>query len=272
MLMKKISLGRMKQKMKIQTPGLIIKETNIGENDKLLVILTKDHGIIRAFADGVRRMKSKNAAATSLLCYSDFVLYGQGDKYWIKECSLIESFFGIRNSIEGLALAGYIVEVLSDVGVEDKEVDLLRLALNSLYAISSQKYDLNKVKAVFEMRALSILGFMPEVVSCHTCARNDGDFFFDIMAGAIECFDCHKKSTAAHETLSEEHEGHIVSIISEGAKIAMCYAIYSPLEKIFSFNISDEDMRLFSKAAERYLVNHLERTYKSLEFYNEVKR
>ena len=258
--------------MHTEVKGLVLRTVDLKESDRLITIFTEEQGIVTALARGARTLKSRKMSATQQFCYSDFVLYGQGDKYWIKECSLIESFFGIRNSIEGLALAGYIVEVLSDVGVEDKEVDLLRLALNSLYAISSQKYDLNKVKAVFEMRSLSILGFMPEIVSCHTCARKDGDFFFDIMAGAIECFDCHKKSTAAHETLSEEHEGHIVSIISEGAKIAMCYAIYSPLEKIFSFNISDEDMRLFSKAAERYLVNHLERTYKSLEFYNEVNR
>ena len=165
-----------------------------------------------------------------------------------------------------------IVEVLADVGIEDREVDLLRLALNSLYAISSEKYDLNKVKAVFEIRALSILGFMPEVISCRTCSKKDGDFFFDIMAGALECFECHKKSEAAHETLSEDHEGHIVSILSEGAKTAMCYAIYSPLEKVFSFNVNEKDMHLFTRAAERYLINHLERTYKSLEFYNEVKR
>ena len=92
------------------------------------------------------------------------------------------------------------------------------------------------------------------------------------MAGATECFECHKKATAAHETLAEEHEGHIVSILSASAKEAMCYAIYAPLEKIFSFTVCDEDMRLFAKAAEKYVVNHLERSYKALEFYNEVKR
>ena len=113
---------------------------------------------------------------------------------------------------------------------------------------------------------------MPEVISCSKCGKREGEFYFDIMAGALECFDCHKKSEAAHETLSEEHEGHIVSILSEGAKIAMCYAIYSPLEKIFSFNIDEKDMNLFARASERYLVNYLERTYKSLEIYNEVKR
>ena len=255
-----------------EVKGLVIRTTDIREADRLVTIFTEEMGVVTALARGARSLKSRQMSATLQFCYSSFVLYKRGEYYQVKECSLIESFFGIRNSIEGLALAAYIVEVLADVGVEDKEVDLLRLALNSLYAISEEKYDLNKVKAVFEIRAMSILGFMPEVLACHTCNRREGEFFFDIMAGALECFDCHKKSAASHTTLSEEHEGHVISILSEGARTAMCYAIYSPIEKMFSFNISDEDMSLFAKAAERYIINHLERTYKTLEFYNEVKR
>ena len=258
--------------MHTEVKGLVLRTVDLKESDRLLTIYTEEQGIVTALAKGARSLKSRKMSSTQQFCYSSFILYGESDKYWVKEASLIESFFGIRNSIEGLALAAYIVEVLTDVGVEDKEVDLLRLALNSLYAISSGKYDLNKVKAVFEMRAMSILGFMPEIVACHTCGRRDGEFFFDIMAGAVECFDCHKRSVMSHTTLSEEHEGHVVAILSEGAKTALCYAIYSPLEKMFSFSISDEDMSLFAKAAERYLINHLERSYKTLDFYNEVKR
>jgi len=258
--------------MHTEVKGLVLRTVDLKESDRLLTIFTEEKGIVTALARGARSLKSRKMAATQQFCYSSFILSEHSDKYQIKECSLIESFFGIRNSIEGLALAAYIVEILNDVGVEDKEVDLLRLALNSLYAISSEKYSLEKIKAVFEMRAVSIIGFMPELLSCQRCGARTGDFFFDIMAGAIECFECHKKAEAAHETLAEEHEGHIVSIISEGAKDALCYSIYAPLDKLFSFNVSDEDMRLFSKAAERYIVNHLERSYKSLEFYNEVKR
>ena len=258
--------------MHSEVKGLVLRTVDLKESDRLLTIFTEEQGIVTALAKGARSLKSRKMSSTQQFCYSSFVLYEQGDKYWIKEASLIESFFGIRNSIEGLALAAYIVELLLDVGVEDKEVDLLRLALNSLYAISSEKYDLNKVKAVFELRAMSILGFMPDVTECHTCGRRDGNFYFDIMAGAIECFECHKRSEASHITLSEEHETHVITVLTEGAKSAMCYAINSPLEKMLSFNISDEDMAHFSKATEKYVVNHLERSYKALEFYNEVKR
>ena len=185
---------------------------------------------------------------------------------------LIESFFDIRKTIEGLALSNYVAEVLSDVAVEEAESDLLRLSLNTLYAIAKGKYSLSKIKAVFEIRTASIIGFMPDVISCHKCHGKEGDFFFDIMGGVIECRDCRDKAILERAIPEDPHESKIITILSPGAKDAMGYSIYSPLEKIFSFNLSDDDMRLFSRAAEEYLLNQIGHSYKSLDFYKDVER
>jgi DNA repair protein RecO (recombination protein O) len=203
-------------------------------------------------------------------CYSSFVLHKQGDKYWIKEASLIESFFDIRKTIEGLALANYITEVLSDVTIAESDKNLLRLSLNSLYAIASGKYEISKIKAVFEIRAASILGFMPDVISCYKCDEKLGEFYFDIMSGNIECQKCRREAEMKREMSLSPHESRIICILSEGAKMALGYAIHSPLEKIFSFKISDEDMHLFSRATEEYLLNQVGHTYKTLDFYKKL--
>lgn len=258
--------------MLTEVKGLVLRTTDISESDRLVTIYTEEMGVLSALAKGSRSLKSRKMSSTMQFCYSTFVLFGNGDKYWIRECELIESFYGLRESIEGLALAGYIVEVLSDVATAEAENDLLRLALNSLYAISTGKTDTRKIKAAFEIRAASILGFMPEILACHTCGEQGGDFFFDIMAGAIECSTCHRKSERLHITLADEHESHIICILSAGAKVALGYCIYCPLEKLFSFNIGEDDMHLFAKATEAYLLNHIERGFKTLDFYNEVKR
>ena len=71
---------------------------------------------------------------------------------------------------------------------------------------------------------------------------------------------------------ADPHETHILCILSEGAKTALGYSIYSPLERVFSFNISNEDMRLFSRACEEYILNQLGHSFKSLEFYKSVMR
>jgi DNA repair protein RecO (recombination protein O) len=255
-----------------EVKGLVIRTTDIRESDRILTIFTEELGVISALASGARTLKSRKMSSTMQFCYSSFVLYGHGDKYWVREAELIESFYDIRNTIEGLALANYIAEVLSDVTVAEADRDLLRLSLNSLYAIGSGKYPIAQIKAAFEIRAASILGFMPDVLSCHICDGKRGDFFFDIMGGTVECAECRARLSESGAEHPDPHESHILCILTEGAKAALGYCIYSPIERIFSFSISDEDMRLFARATEEYLVNQLGHGFRTLAFYNEVKR
>ena len=254
-----------------EVKGLVIRTVDVKESDRLITIFTEEMGIVSAMARGARSLSSRQMSATMQFCYSSFVLYRRGEYYWIKETELIESFFGIRESIEGLALAAYITEVLLDVAVSEAEKDLLRLSLNSLYAISEKKYHLEKIKAAFEIRAASIIGFMPDVLSCKTCGERLGNFYFEIMGGSLSCYNCTEKAEKEHREPENPHESNIVCILTEGAKMALGYCIHSPIEKIFSFRISEEDMQLFSKATEEYLINQLERSFKTLDFYKEVK-
>ena len=257
--------------MTTEVRGLIIRTVDIKESDRLVTIFTEEHGVMTALARGARSVKSRKLAATLQFCYGKYILYKQGDKYWIKEAELIESFFDIGQSLEGLALATYITEVLSDVTIAEADVELLRLSLNSLYAISKRLYSVVKIKAAFEIRAASILGFMPNILSCHRCDEQGGDFFFDIMGGVIECRACHEKREKSRIEPDDPHESHIICILSEGAKIALGYCIYSPVERLFSFNVSESDMHLFARASEEYLLNQLGHSFKSLEFYKSIK-
>ncbi len=252
--------------------GLVVRSVDIKDNDRLITIYTEEFGIITAMAKGARSYKSKHIATTMPFCYSNFVLFKKGEHYWIRESELIESFFDIRNSIEGLALATYILEVLGDVATAEFDRDLMRLCLNSLYAISSGKYELNKIKGAFEIRCMSILGFMPDMGSCQFCDEKIGEFYFDIMDGKITCLNCHDKAERRYSDLENSYQARIVTMINESVKIAFEYCIYCPIEKIFSFSLSSDDLRIFGRACELYIVNHLERDFRSLEFYKEVKR
>lgn len=258
--------------MLIEVKGLVIRSVDVKDSDRLITIFTEEMGAVTAMARGARSLKSRKMSSTMQFCYGNFVLYGTADKLWVKEAELIESFFDISSTIEGLALAGYIAEVLCDVTVSVAECELLRLSLNSLYAIASGKYRLDKVKAVFEIRAASILGFMPDVHACSVCASGAPEYFFDIMGGELQCTECKRKAELSHVSFELTHEARIIAQITEGARAALEYSIHAPIEKIFSFSISEEDMRLFAKASEEYILNQLERSFRSLEFYKEVSR
>ena len=244
--------------MKIQTPGLIIKETNIGENDKLLVILTKDYGIVRAFADGVRRMKSKNSAATSLLCYSNFTLYQNKDTYKVGDSSPIEMFFDLRYHLEELSLAQYFCDMAIKLTAEDFEPsELLRLLLNSLHFLTKQTKPLNIVKAVTELKLISLAGFMPNLTGCAAC-DDDKAYRFSFTEGCLFCLNCGKDVSDT-------------TVLNPTVLAAMRHIIYSDFEKIYSFEIPEKDAEILSSISEKYVAVQSEYHFKTLDFYKSVK-
>ena len=80
--------------MIIKTDGVVIREQTTGERDRLVTLLTRKLGVIRAFVNGVRSPKSRNSASTGLLCYSDFVIeQKKSGVYTVAEATAKEVFF-----------------------------------------------------------------------------------------------------------------------------------------------------------------------------------
>lgn len=61
--------------MLIETDGLVIREKAVGESDRLVTVLTREEGVLRAFARRAKSLKDTKNAGTGLLCYSRFVIY-----------------------------------------------------------------------------------------------------------------------------------------------------------------------------------------------------
>ena len=118
--------------MQINTDGLVIMERTVGESDRLVTLLTREEGIIRAFSPLAKTLKSKQGSATQLLCYSRFSIYRGRDKYIINDAQPLEVFFDLRSDIETLSLAQYFCELVSVLAPEEAAAgDFLRLVLTA---------------------------------------------------------------------------------------------------------------------------------------------
>ena len=168
--------------------GIVLRESITRESDRVITILTSN-GIIRAYAKAAKNIKSKKFAATSPLCYSEFVLHESGELYIINTAEELEIFFELRNDIEKLALAQYFSELVVSVAPEQTETDeILRLLLNSLYYLCKGEKSIYLIKSVFEMRLMCILGFMPDLVACKECLKfEDSTVYFDVFGASIYC-------------------------------------------------------------------------------------
>ena len=74
--------------MRTNTDGIILKEQNIGEKDKLVTVLTRHNGLVRAFVRGAKSFKNRKNSATGMFCYSKLSLYKTKDSYIIDEADV----------------------------------------------------------------------------------------------------------------------------------------------------------------------------------------
>ena len=261
--------------------GIVLRETPVGDYDKMMTILTAERGKLSVFARGAKRLKSPIFTATQLFSYSEITLYKTANTYYIRSGDLIENFYHMRDTLEGSALAGYLAEVAADIALEEEpQTELLRLVLNCFHLIANQKKPLPQIKGVFELRATALAGFMPNLVACPGCGNSDlATYYFDITSGIFRCEECYRADALIFEKLSarqSEQESiyqatQVIAILSSSVFAAMRYAIYSKAERLFSFELKDkESLSDFANVAEKYLLCHLERTYATLDFYHTI--
>ena len=245
--------------MKFQTDGLIIKEQNFGENDKLIWVLTRTHGVIHAVAKGAKSLKSAKGAPTSLLSYSRLTFYQTKDRYTVGDALSLRIFFKLRSDVRKMCLAQYFCELALQICPREQPADkFLSLTLNALYLLSEGKRSEQLVKPCYEMRLSCMAGYMPDLLMCSDCGSYTAEaMLFHPQSGAISC--------ASH---GHQREGDI--ILGEAALTALRHTVFADDDKLFSFGLSDEGLRQLNAASESYLRCRFEKDFPTLTFYKNI--
>lgn len=238
------------------TEALVIREMNVGESDRLVTLFTRDYGLIKAFASGAKNVKSKKGAATSLLALSSFSIIKKKDTYKIYEAVPIRLFFGAGSDIDVLAISQYFCElctVLAPYG--EPAPELLRLVLNSLHFINEKNKYPPLIKAVTELRAAAIQGFMPDLIACGVCGKfEDNIMFFDTSGGGIYCSECKPDSK--------------LCAIDKTLLSAMRHIVYSEFNKLYSFTVPEASANRLSDITGEYVTVQTDHRFRTLDFYN----
>lgn len=254
-------------------PALVIREADYGENDKLLTLLTAERGRLTVCVKGGKSLKNKNLASSQLLCYSEFTVKERKGFYTLSEAALIEQFFGLRGDLDRFAAAQYIADVAGEVCVENNdEGEMLRLTLNTLYMLSDTDRDVDFVKAVFELRTAALSGFCPDLTACGLCEGTEGEpMYLDVMNGSLRCGECFGTEADTDSRIGAA-TATVILPLSPSVLHGMRYVIGAPAKRVFSFTLPEEAQADFCRVCEKYLVNQLERSFRTLEFYHNIRR
>ncbi len=240
--------------MALTAKGLIVREHQVGEADRFVTILTDTFGVIRASVRGARRVNSRAGASTRMFSYSRFSLVKGREKYIVDTASPERMFFASGGSVEQISLAQYFCELITAVAPrEDEATDFLRLLLNALHLLEKGN-DIDRIKAVLELRALCLAGYMPDLHGCR-CAKNTMPPFFDPSSGVLCCAACQTADAVP---------------LTKTVYDALCHIVHGDEAKCFSFQLPAEETIRLADIAERFVTNQLSRRFQTLEFYHTV--
>ena len=244
--------------MKLSVDGLVIWEVKTGETDRVITVLTPE-GVISVYARGSRNPKNKLTSPTSMLSYSNFELYTGKNMYTAVDAMVKERFISLFSDISKYSLAVYFCELIKYLApVEDDASEYLSLLLNTLHILNTTDKDILLVKAVFELRIMSISGYMPDLSSCCECGlETDSTLFFDMPNGVWYCNDCAKK------------KGYPVNA-NRAVLNAMRYITESDPLRIFSFELKKETLKTLGNLTAGFSIIHLDKQLATLDFLSKI--
>lgn len=248
--------------MHLTTKGLVLREVNYKESDKILTVLTAEEGKLTVSARGCRKKGSAIAASSQLLVWSEFTLYEYQGRWAVKEATTERQFTGVRSDLDKLALASYFAEVTEALAEEGQtESGLLSLTLNSLHALEKLPILPQLIKTAFEWKAMALAGYEPMADGCAVCGRSDPeDPRINLTAGVVHCAACREGAG----------EGISMPITPSGLK-ALRHFVWGDSKKLFSVSVDQTSLRRLGEASEAYLMTQLERGFRTLDFYKSIQ-
>ena len=261
--------------MKKVVDGLVLRGSPVGENDRLLTVLTAKDGKMLMNAKGARSMKSKVMPLCRQYTYANIEYYEKGDRKWLSGGSVNDSFFGLSADIEGLSLAAYICDVADEITGEGVDAsDVLRMTLNALYLIDKKQKPYWQIKSVYELFAVCVSGMEPDMSVCGRCHKSpQGEYWLDVMNGRIICEECMRRSGVGSLPIEVDEYAtrNIFLPLDASALEAARYVLSSDISRAFAFELRTESsIEMLTRASESYLLNHLERNFDTLDFLKSV--
>lgn len=234
----------------IKVKGIVLSESNMGDYDKMVTILTPNLGKISCAAKGARRPKSLLLAGTQLFCFADYIVYKGTSTYHINSSETIEMFYNLRTDLDKLKYAIHVNKIVQDVTDENENCyNILQLYLNTLYTISETDKDLDLTISIFKLKLLCLLGFTPRIMECVNCKQKEDLHFFSIRDNGLKCEACSRIDKSAIN-------------MSQSTANAIKYVVTAPSKKLFSFNLKNESLEEFKLIAKVYFDEKLEKVYK----------
>ena len=205
--------------------GMVLSAAPVGDYDKLVVLLTRERGKIRAFARGARRPGSALMAAANAFAFGEFQIYEGRTSYTMSQAS-IQNYFGeLMTDFEGACYGQYFLEFADYYTRENADgSDFLRLAYQSLRALLVPSLPRKLVRYIYELKVMTYSGECPQTF----------------------------------EQFSDWN-------LNPSTEYALQYVVAASVEKLYTFLLTEEVFAEFARVVTWLRKHYVEHRFKSLE-------
>ena len=180
------------------TDAINLKSYSLSESDKIIVMYSKDKGLIKGVAKGIKKPKSKLGARMDLLVANKLMLYKGKTLDRICQADVLNTFNKTRRDMDKIFYSFYITEIVSNFGVEDdpcsKEVyELLYKALDRI-SNAENKVEILIAVIKFQLKMMQISGLGIEFETCLGCGchLDEENMYFSAQMGGVICTKCNQ--------------------------------------------------------------------------------
>jgi DNA repair protein RecO (recombination protein O) len=185
------------------TDAINLKSYNLKENDKIILMYSKEKGLIKGVAKGCKKPKSKLGARMDALVANKLMLYQGKNLDTICEAQSLNTFNKTRQNLDKLLFSTYISEIVRNFGLEEDPCskEVYNLFYKALEKISNAKDKKDILIGVikFQLKMMLISGFCIELDSCLCCGERilNENMYFSTQRGGVVCEKC-AQSAGAH--------------------------------------------------------------------------
>src|SRR6195952_2781782 len=187
--------------------GVVLRTQKLGEADRIVTILTRRTGKVRAVAKGVRRTKSKFGARLEPFSHVDLQLYTGRNLDIVSQAESIRAYGpAIAVDYPAYTSGTAVLETADRLTAEEKDpsLRLFLLVIGALRSLAEQTHPAGLVLDAYLLRAMSVAGWEPALTDCARCADPGQHRHLSVPAGGTGCPTCRPTGSAMPNALTIE--------------------------------------------------------------------
>ncbi len=235
--------------MYYKSSAIILKTSDLRDADKLVNVFSANEGKVRAVAKGVKKTRSTLRACIQPFSHSLLHFHRGRDLDLISQGSIINFYGPVRDDIQKMLYAVYMMELLDKSLLERMPLpDLFSGTLEVLDYLNSHTFNPLIIR-FFELRLLVSLGYAPTLHHCVRCGSTAGTMAaFSMAEGGVICSKCRSDIARAFPL-----SGETLALIR--------YMISGRVNTLGRVKATETALKQLEEFMEEYLEYHLERSF-----------